>query len=76
MTTTDYIYAKNRLAKWLLRVTENDLLSMVITDWGNKILSGTYHGAFDNADGTINSIKYDNACEAAAHFFNMADNIY
>lgn len=75
MTTADYIYAQNRLARWLLRVTDKDMLKTVINDWGNKILAGAYNGAFDNADGTINSIKYDNAIKGADHFFNMADNI-
>lgn len=75
MTTTDFIHAQNRLAMWQLRVTNKDMLRTVITDWGNKILSGAYNGAFDNADGTVNSIKYDNAIKGADHFFNMADEI-
>lgn len=75
MTTTDYIYAQNRLAIWQLRVTDKDMLRVAINDWGNKILAGAYGGTFDNADGTVNSVKYDNAIKGADHFFNMADNI-
>lgn len=75
MTTADFIYAQNRLAMWQLPVTDKDMLQTVITDWGNKILAGTYGGAFDNADGTINSVKYDNAIKGADHFFDMAYNI-
>jgi len=75
MTIAAFIYAKNRMAMWQFRVTEKDMLQMVITDWGNKILAGAYNGAFDNADGTVNSVKYDNAIKGADHFFDMAYNI-
>lgn len=75
MTTADYIYAQNRLAMWQNCVTDSDMTRIVINDWGNKILKGLFIGAFNNADGTVNSIKYDMAMKGADHFFNMADEI-